>query len=460
MSDAQSIVERPQNVPLATWQVRDDPDAPIILTSARPDLFVEAHAQPISVTLQEATVTADDTTALHPSLSHFRLPGRLIYIDAAGSLDSPSVRHQLIRAGILLHKESADARILYDNVEKILTSQEATGTPATRLKVMCDKSSQLSGIMRPVDRELVEPELALAELRLPVLEQLCRMFARSLQIKAETLADVVREYVEERRAAKELQATETQPWLDPVDGSTLLGEIIAQIGRCMVMTDQQLLAVALWVILTYCVDAVDTLPLLSIHSPEKRCGKTNLLRLVNMLVWRPLAAANITPAVIYRVVEHYHPTLIVDECDSWLSGNEPARGQINSGHTRDFSFVFRADREEGVRRWSTWCPKVLAGIGRLAGTMDDRSIGIALHRRSRTDKTIVRVSEIDRNLFARVRHQISRWATDNIGAISQSKPSLPDALHDRAQDNWRALLAIAELLEASGQPGPEMPPSY
>jgi len=38
-----------------------------------------------------------------------------------------------------------------------------------------------------------------------------------------------------------------------------------------------------------------------------------------------------------------------------------------------------------------------------------------------------------------------RWTADNLGGLSKADPEAPDELNDRAADNWRPLLAIADL---------------
>ncbi len=71
------------------------------------------------------------------------------------------------------------------------------------------------------------------------------------------------------------------------------------------------------------------------------CGKTTTEEVTAALVRRPLAATNITVAALYRTVEQFAPTLIVDEPDTFLLHNLALRGVINSGHTRATAFVVR-----------------------------------------------------------------------------------------------------------------------
>ena len=41
------------------------------------------------------------------------------------------------------------------------------------------------------------------------------------------------------------------------------------------------------------------------------------------------------------------------------------------------------------------------------------------------------------------------WANDNKDALASAEPDIPSTLHDRGADNWRPLLAIADLLGVS-----------
>src|SRR5262249_56153816 len=80
-------------------------------------------------------------------------------------------------------------------------------------------------------------------------------------------------------------------------------------------------------------------PGLGLASPEKRCGKTTCLRLVGAVAARPLTASNVTAAVVFRTVEMVRPTLLIDEADSFIRGNDELRGIVNSGHARDGAVI-------------------------------------------------------------------------------------------------------------------------
>lgn len=233
-------------------------------------------------------------------------------------------------------------------------------------------------------------------------------------------------------------------WPGPVDGALLLHEIVDAIRGFIVCNKDTSIATALWCAFTWLVDYVQVAPLAIITAPEKRCGKSQLLNLIGKLACRPLVASNISPAATFRVIEAHHPTLLIDEADTFLRDNEELRGVINSGHTRQSAYVIRnvGDNHE-PKQFSTWGAKAISGIGTLSDTIMDRAIILTL-RRKLSGENIQRLRHADAGLFEALASKLARFAIDNGAAIALARPALPDALNDRAQDNWEPLLAIAD----------------
>src|SRR5262249_49401123 len=98
------------------------------------------------------------------------------------------------------------------------------------------------------------------------------------------------------------------------------------------------------------------------------------------------------------------------------------------------------------RLFSTWAPKLVAAIGRLPDTIEDRSIRVVLARKPTSVK---KRDAFDPDLVRRdceaVRRQLARFVLDNLDEIATATPERPDGLHDRAWNNWRPLLAIAKV---------------
>ncbi|MES2983733.1 MAG: DUF3631 domain-containing protein [Pseudomonadota bacterium] len=235
-------------------------------------------------------------------------------------------------------------------------------------------------------------------------------------------------------------------WHQPVDGSLLLYELVSTIQQFIVCSKETAVATALWCAFTWIVDYVQVAPLAIITAPEKRCGKSLLLILMGKLVRKALVASNISPSATFRVVEAYHPTLLIDEADTFFKDNEELRGIINSGHTRQSAYVIRnvGDNHEPTQ-FSTWGAKAISGIGTLSDTLMDRAIVLTL-RRKLSGETTRRLRHADPGLFEELSSKLARFADDTGEAIGQARPLLPEALNDRAQDNWEPLLAIADFV--------------
>lgn len=270
---------------------------------------------------------------------------------------------------------------------------------------------------------------------------------------------------------KVLRLPEIEPAADPINGPTLLDQLTRTLQQYVILPRFGGVAIALWVIRAHADATFDTSPRLVLSSPEKRCGKTTLLELLAKLVPRPLPTSNASPAVLYRAIEASQPTLLIDELDSFKDANEELRGILNSGHRRETARVLRTVGDDHEpRTFSTWCPMVLAAIGRLPSTIEDRSIVIPMRRRALGEQ-VQRIRwggragrAISTQLTVQAR-ACARWAYDHRPQLEDAEPAVPDTLNDRAADNWRPLLAIAEAiggdwadqarqaaLELSGQP--------
>ncbi|MDA3890017.1 MAG: DUF3631 domain-containing protein [Allgaiera sp.] len=236
-----------------------------------------------------------------------------------------------------------------------------------------------------------------------------------------------------------------EPWGEAVDGAALLAELQATIRRFCVLPAHTAPLMAGWVLHAWTHDAADISPLLAFTSPEKRCGKSTALSVIGALTPKSLHAVNITTAVLFRVVEKYQPTVLVDEADTFLTENEELRGVLNGGHNRLTAYVWRTVGDDHEpKRFKVWSPKCIAMIGKLPDTLEDRAISVPLKRKQPGEK--VERFRADRvNELLHLRRKCARWADDNMMRLRDLDPGIPDELNDRAQDNARAICAIADL---------------
>ena len=243
-----------------------------------------------------------------------------------------------------------------------------------------------------------------------------------------------------------------QPWPEPVDGATVLNDVGTAIHRYIVMTPHDYTAATLWTAHAHCYEAFMHSPRLAITSPERECGKTTLTDILKEFCPRPLMAENLTPAVLFRVVEKHKPTLFVDEYDTFIHSNGELVGLLNAGHRRGGNAFRCVGDSHDVRAFNVFAPVTLSGIRALPGPLRNRSITIAL-RRAKPDELARCVRFDSRHVEheQELARKLARWSADNYEYLCTADPDM-GRLHGRVADNWRPLFAIAD---AAGGPWPQ-----
>jgi hypothetical protein len=82
-----------------------------------------------------------------------------------------------------------------------------------------------------------------------------------------------------------------EPWAEPVDGVALLEELRHVMKRYVVLPPMVAETLALWTVHTYGFELRNVSTYIGLGSPEKRCGKTTLLAVLNDRaadIWEPL----------------------------------------------------------------------------------------------------------------------------------------------------------------------------
>jgi Protein of unknown function (DUF3631) len=202
------------------------------------------------------------------------------------------------------------------------------------------------------------------------------------------------------------------------------------------ITPEERMAVALWILHTHVFVRFPIAPRLALMSPVRGCGKTLLLVLLDLLVANSYRTDNVTAAAIYYLLDRQSHSLLIDEGDNLgLLNNAVLRSVFNSGHRRGGTISrFVGGRS---RRYPTFAPLAVAAIGMMPLPLLHRSVVINMQR---TAARIERLNEYDPS-FAASREQIQKWAATC--SLAQD-PEMPPALRNRAADNWRGLLAIAD----------------
>ena len=242
----------------------------------------------------------------------------------------------------------------------------------------------------------------------------------------------------------------TPPWPDPVDGAALLEELAETVSRFVIMPQEQRWTVALWVLFTHTFAAAKTAPKLWIKSPVKRCGKSRLIELLNVLTARPFMAGKMSASAFFRIVSLRQPTILLDEVDNFIARDEELIGLINNGFDRDGPPAIvnvRIGDDWVPKEFPVFCPQALAGLGKLDDTNADRCIPIVLERKSRQQKTERFRRRVKAALADGVARRAARWGADNVAALDDTLENgeqiTLEEVNDRAEEAWQILLAIA-----------------
>ena len=240
-----------------------------------------------------------------------------------------------------------------------------------------------------------------------------------------------------------VKIADPEPWLDPVDGLSLVNNVKATIEKYLALPPHAADAMTLWVFHAHAYDAFDVSPILALTSVVEGEGKSTALYVFAALVPRPLTTVNQTPASFFRLIELYHPTLLLDEADAFLKTTEMVT-MINGGHNKQDAFVQRTEGNQ-VRAYSVWAPKIIARIGKLTITNQSRAIVIKLKRKAPYEQ-VEHWQKKYRIKYEPLKRQLKRWALDTMSILASANPKMPEKLDNRVADNWRPLLAIADSL--------------
>jgi len=147
--------------------------------------------------------------------------------------------------------------------------------------------------------------------------------AKELGVAMGDIDAAIKALQEEEEIAPLFSFWTVEPASAPVDGDSLLRDIISYIQHRVICSDEAALTVALWVVFSWLHDAVAVhSPILAITSTEKECGKSTLMGIISFLMPRCISSAEISEAALYRSIERWHPAFCLDEFDSvWPTMN-------------------------------------------------------------------------------------------------------------------------------------------
>ena len=222
------------------------------------------------------------------------------------------------------------------------------------------------------------------------------------------------------------------PWHEPVSGDLLATMLASATKTYLVLSEVAADTIALWVMHTWAVNAFTMSPRLAIVSPTKGCGKTTLLRLLTHVARRAKRAGSISPSALFRAVEQFQPTVLLDETEKYVEHGGDIHALLNEGHCKGGS-VWRVLGEKlELREFSIFSPVAFARNGRLPDDLEQRSIVIEMQRR-RADEDLVELRDDKSELLKQISSMCARWADDNAAIVVSADPEME--MINRNRDN-------------------------
>ena len=242
----------------------------------------------------------------------------------------------------------------------------------------------------------------------------------------------------------------TTPTGPAAEGAAILAQLHTALTRYVILPSAEAaVAVALWIAATHAQAAWAHAPRLVIRAPEKRCGKSRLLDIVEGTCHTPLITVNASPAAVYRAIgSDTPPTLLVDEADTIFGGknaeaNEDLRGLLNAGHQRNRPAIRWDNATRKLETIPTFAMAALAGIGAMPDTIEDRAVVIRMRRRAPGETVAPFRHRRDRPALTALAADLAAWLSKHLAELEKAEPLMP--LEDRAADTWEPLIAVADL---------------
>lgn len=159
-----------------------------------------------------------------------------------------------------------------------------------------------------------------------------------------------------------------------------------------------------WIFASWIGELFDSVAYLGFFGRES-VGKSRALEVLNELCFRAWHTTGLTTATLFRLVERFTPTLLLDESE-FLNTQERREliSLLNAGQRRGIKIPRMKEDLSDVEFFSVFCPKALGGTQQLKKTTTSRMITFTMTRNTRPVP-----KKIDRETGATLRSTLLMW---------------------------------------------------
>ena len=234
------------------------------------------------------------------------------------------------------------------------------------------------------------------------------------------------------------------PHPEAVYGEEILGLVCGTIRQYASCSSDTAVAATLWTAMTWYLDSIEFAPIALIAAAGDHCDTSALFDVRARISRRPLPTSKVAPHAIFPLIEAHSPTLVIEATDSMSKHNHQFANMITSKPLKAEAFVYGAIRNRNNTKSSTWCAKLICGIGDFPQTILKHSIVLDVQRTSPKDITIpMRRNANDH--FIQLTSKLARWSRDQAEAIRYANPATLPELSYSEQECWEPLFATADL---------------
>jgi len=168
-----------------------------------------------------------------------------------------------------------------------------------------------------------------------------------------------------------------------------------------------------WVLVTWIPEVFDSVSYLHFHGP-RNSGKTRGLDILNYLCFRPLLSPSASGATVFRALDSFHPTFLLDEFEMYEKQKESKAeiiGIINAGYRRGQVVLRMTGMKEGtpmIKGFKVFGPKALSSIEDLPSALSSRCIRFPMTRTFRRIRRLV-----DKERAKNLRGKLLKWRFDH-----------------------------------------------
>ena len=168
-----------------------------------------------------------------------------------------------------------------------------------------------------------------------------------------------------------------------------------------------------------------------------------MLRLLAHVARRAKRAGSISPPALFRAVEQFQPTVLLDETEKYVEHGSDLHALLNEGHCKGGTVLRVLGEKQELREFSVFGAMAFARNGRLPDDLEQRSIVIEMQRR-RADESLAELRDDRSELLQQIANMCARWADDNASIVADADPDME--MINRNRDNWRPLFSIADVI--------------